>query len=111
MTNSYTSGDKDAVILIYDSDGNQPEYLTWGGTADEIGKDILVLNDDIYVCGRTYSFGIGSGDCFIVKYNAFTDNNTQNIPGFELPIMLIAITCLMVIFIIFWRKCKLKLFN
>lgn len=42
-----------------------------GNSFGEVGDAVAVdSNDDIYVCGRTSSFGSGSNDLLLVKYNS-----------------------------------------
>ncbi len=44
---------------------------TWGGNANEIPYGVTVdAAGNVYVAGETASFGNGSADCFLVKYNA-----------------------------------------
>ncbi|TFF86072.1 MAG: hypothetical protein EU551_02730 [Promethearchaeota archaeon] len=99
-TDSYSLGDKDALILIYDSNGNQISYLTWGGTSDEYALDIIVLNNDIYICGSTGSFSIGGIDIFLIKYKAIsnediTTNNT--VPSFLVIFVILGVVLLIII--------------
>jgi len=44
---------------------------TWGGSGDDSGYDIAVDSfDNIYLAGRTTSFGEGNDDMVLVKYNS-----------------------------------------
>jgi len=77
-TNVYITGytynssihDTDAFIAKYDNASNQQWNTTWGGIKDDVGFDIALDDSgNIYITGYTQSFGEGSLDAFIVKYN------------------------------------------
>ena len=55
------------------SSSNPPEQVwntTWGGIDDEGGRDIVLdSSENIYICGRTESFGAGGADIALLKYN------------------------------------------
>ncbi len=73
-TQSFGSGGRDVFLLKYDSDGNLLWYTTWGGSAGDMGTGIVV--DDLgnaFIAGRTESFGAGSWDVFLLKFD--TDGN------------------------------------
>lgn len=70
-TMTFGAGDEDAFIVKYDSSGAQQWNRTWGGTSFDKGYDITLDNSgNIYITGSTYSFGVGNGDVFIVKYSS-----------------------------------------
>jgi uncharacterized delta-60 repeat protein len=61
----------DIEFLKYDSSGNQIEDKTWGGSDDDIGYDIEIdSNDNFYVIGTTKSYGSGSGDIILIKFDS-----------------------------------------
>ncbi|MHA1821453.1 MAG: SBBP repeat-containing protein [Promethearchaeota archaeon] len=69
-SNSYTAS-TDVILLKYDSSGNLLWNTTWGGSSTEYA--ISVASDDIsniYITGRTQSYGAGLDDIFILKYNS-----------------------------------------
>jgi len=78
-TDSFGAGVRDAFIAKYDSAGNSLLNITWGGSNIDSGWGI-VLDDsgNIYITGRTYSFGAGSYDAFIAKYDS-AGNSLLNI--------------------------------
>ncbi|MHA1269337.1 MAG: hypothetical protein ACTSPY_06070 [Candidatus Helarchaeota archaeon] len=70
-TSSFGAGGSDAFLVKYDSLGNQLWNRTWGGTLNDEGFGLVVdRNNNIYFCGQTGSFGVGSLDAFLIKYNS-----------------------------------------
>ncbi len=58
-------------FLKYDASGNQLEDKAWGGSSDDIGYDIEIdSNDNYYVTGKTDSYGSGSGDVVLIKFDS-----------------------------------------
>lgn len=69
-TKSFGEGDTDIIIVKYDSSGQIKWNRTWGGTGQDIAYTIaLDSSDDIYVAGKTKSFGEGMSDMVLVKYD------------------------------------------
>jgi len=68
-TGSYGVGGWDICILKYDKDGNKIWNVTWGGTSDDRGYDIVCDGNYIYVVGDTKSYGAGNNDVCILKYD------------------------------------------
>ncbi len=65
----------DAILVKYNSTGHQVWNRTWGGPQVEFGYAVKHDNDhNCYLAGRTSSFGVGSYDAFLVKYDV---NGTQ----------------------------------
>jgi len=57
------------------SDSSYDWYKTWGGLKDDEGWSVVVdSNGDIYLAGRTSSYGAGSWDAMLIKY---TSNGTK----------------------------------
>ncbi len=66
-TKSFSAGDYDALLLKYDASGNLRWQRTWGGSEDDWGYGVDVDEyEDVYVTGRTSSFGGG----FLLKYDS-----------------------------------------
>ncbi|MEX2715115.1 MAG: hypothetical protein Q6353_009645 [Candidatus Sigynarchaeum springense] len=69
-TASSGAGSYDAFIAKYSATGSQLWNRTWGGIDSDYGNDIASCNNEIYLAGRTHSFGAGNYNAFIAKYNA-----------------------------------------
>ncbi len=67
-TRSFGAGEHDVLILKTDLSGDPIWYETWGGARRDIGRDLFILENDIYVVGDTQSFGDGERDIFLLKY-------------------------------------------
>lgn len=68
-TASFGSGVSDLWILIIDNDGNIISQNTFGGDKDDWGKFSISTNQDYLVIGSTASFGAGSSDIWIIKFD------------------------------------------
>ena len=70
QTNSYGAGDADAVIIKYDSSGNQLWNTTWGGVLID-GAEAIALDteNNIYIGGYTDNYGTGTRNMFLAKFN------------------------------------------
>ncbi|MEW5759672.1 MAG: fibronectin type III domain-containing protein [Candidatus Thermoplasmatota archaeon] len=66
---SFGAGENDAFILKYGLNGNMLWYKTRGGSSYECAYSIAVDSSNIYVAGKTHSFGAGSADALILKYD------------------------------------------
>ncbi len=67
-TDSYGAGGYDFYLAGFTSSGNLLWTRTVGGTGDDYGQSIVVLNDGSLIgVGYTSSFGAGGEDIFIVK--------------------------------------------
>ncbi len=73
-TSSFGTGQVDAFLAKYTSDGTQLWNRTWGGTSGEYESSVAVATDGVYLAGDTSSFGTGQADAFLAKY---TSNGTQ----------------------------------
>jgi hypothetical protein len=69
-TASFGAGSGDAFLAKYDVGGTQLWNTTWGGGGDDWGYGVAVSGDAVYVTGETASFGVGSSDAVLVKYDA-----------------------------------------
>lgn len=67
-TQSYGAGGWDALLVKYDTSGNQLWNRTWGGTSDDCAYSVAVdPTGPVYICDASCS-GL-SEDGFLVKYN------------------------------------------
>jgi hypothetical protein len=70
-----SSGVKDIVLVKYDTDGNKLWSYQWGTTSDDIGNNVFVNNNSIYVTGETFgdldgNLNAGGSDIFLAKFNS-----------------------------------------
>ncbi len=71
-TSSFGAGGNDVVLTRFTSDGTQQWARTWGGPGDDqaFGVAIDRWSGDVYVAGETASFGHGSKDAFLLKFDS-----------------------------------------
>ncbi|MBA7505135.1 hypothetical protein ES706_03798 [subsurface metagenome] len=70
-TESFGTGSGDICLLKYDNTGVLQWNVTWGGTGGENGKGIAIdSSDNIYIVGKTRSFGSGESDVCLLKYDS-----------------------------------------
>ncbi|MHA1368649.1 MAG: binary toxin-like calcium binding domain-containing protein [Promethearchaeota archaeon] len=69
-TQSYGVGSSDLLLVKWDLDGNQIWNRTWGGSDPDSGSSIWCDGFYIYTCGYTQSYGAGSSDLLLVKWDA-----------------------------------------
>lgn len=66
-----TQGQADAVLVEYDTDGNFLAYRIWGDSQDNSFRDIVIVEDDIYLSGASgedlLTFGGSSEEAFLIK--------------------------------------------
>ena len=69
-TNSYGAGSDDFFLVKTDPNGIQEWTRTYGGNSADRAQSVMQTTDGGYVlAGTTYSFGNGSGDCYLIKTN------------------------------------------
>ncbi|MHA1376703.1 MAG: SBBP repeat-containing protein, partial [Promethearchaeota archaeon] len=69
-TASFGAGSFDTFLIKFDTDGTEQWFQTWGGLeGDFCGSMDLDSFDNIYLTGDTDSYGTGSNDLFLVKYD------------------------------------------
>lgn len=67
-TMSYGSGGQDAWLIKTDANGNQQWMKTFGGADSDESYSVRQISDGSYIlAGRTYSFGAGNGDAWLIK--------------------------------------------
>ena len=70
------TGDKDHDIFLMktDSNGDSLWTKTYGGDSTDVGRSVCQTSDGGYIItGVTYSFGIGSGDVYIIRTDSTGD--------------------------------------
>jgi hypothetical protein len=92
MTDGFEAVGVEMIVIGYDINGNEIWNSSWGGHLSDYGTSIFIFNDgNIYITGYTNSFGVGGEDAFILKYIINSTSSKDKIPGFDLPILMIAI--------------------
>jgi len=70
-TYNYGAGGNDAYLAKYDSSGTLSWSRTWGGTGSDQANSIIQTSDGGYaIAGKTASYGAGSDDAFLAKYDS-----------------------------------------
>jgi len=83
-TYSFGSGATDVYILKLNSKGEVQWQKTFGGKDDDVAYSLQQTTDGGYiVAGRTYSFGSGLEDAYILKLNSKGDLEWQKTFGGE----------------------------
>ena len=71
ITNSYGAGEEDFWLVKTDAAGMQMWNKTFGGTGSDYGYSVQQTSDGGYIItGRTYSYGAGEEDLWLVKTDA-----------------------------------------
>ncbi|MBN2153154.1 MAG: hypothetical protein JW839_17000 [Candidatus Lokiarchaeota archaeon] len=76
---TYSSGasSNDLALVKWDTSGNLQWSRTWGGASVDSGFSVWCDVSGVYACGRTASYGMGSTDLMLVKWDA-TGNQLWN---------------------------------
>jgi uncharacterized delta-60 repeat protein len=70
FTESFGKGGCDAFLIKFDSSGLQLWNRTWGGSSHDFGRGIASdPAGNVYIAGDSLSFGAGSKDMILVKYD------------------------------------------
>lgn len=62
-----TDKGNDVLVIKYDEEGNVIWQKRWGGSLEDIGKGVELINNKLLVVGETSSFGSGGKDAFVLK--------------------------------------------
>jgi len=71
VIDSYGAGNYDIFIAKFDSVPTLLWNFTWGGVDSDIAQDLVLdTSNNIYLTGYTESFGSGSSDVVLIKFNS-----------------------------------------
>jgi len=68
-----SSGNNDIILLKLDANGTAIWNVTYGGSLSDEGVSVLERDGNVYVGGNTKSYGAGSTDFMLLKYNSSGD--------------------------------------
>ena len=85
LVNATSSGNNDFVILKFDSEGNLVWNKMYGRQSNDRGNDILVTENNIFIVGKTNSFG-GTGDDILIAKTDLEGNGLNESCNFLKPI-------------------------
>jgi len=92
-TDSFGAGNRDMVLVKYDSSGVLQWNRTWGGSNWDEGNGVVVdSSDNVYLAGFTESFGAGNFDMVLVKYGVEKREKEQIISGYYLLLFITIIS-------------------
>jgi hypothetical protein len=81
---SYGNGGYDVWLIRTDADGNEEWNKTFGGENDDVGISVHFTIDDGYIIvGSTNSFGAGNSDVWLIKTDAFGNEEWNKTFGKE----------------------------
>ena len=98
FTGDYHDGNRQICLLKYNNIGNFEWVKTWGGSTTEECYSLKFNKfDDLYIAGKTASYGLGNYDYCVIKFNTppkidiFSPSSNQNFglnaPGYNLSIL------------------------
>ena len=103
------TANEDFVLVAFDPSGSMLWSRTWGGPLSDLAYDVEVdAVGNIYVSGRTKSFGVGGWDFALVKFGIPESTNMDQIPGFSLAYLLIGTAIPILLFYSFCRSRRLE---
>jgi uncharacterized delta-60 repeat protein len=107
-TESFGAGGFDVVLVKFNSSGDLQWNSTWGGSGNEYAIEIEIsLSNNIYITGKTNSYGVGGEDLVLIKYTGISYSNpTGPILGYDLFLLLGAICIISAIIIERWYLSK-----
>jgi len=80
-TESYGAGGSDIWLIKTDSNGNKEWDKTIGGSEDDFGISIWQTGNGGYIAvGRTYSYGTGNGDVWLIKLSSEPSDEEEGFP-------------------------------
>jgi len=68
-TYSFGEGLTDLFVQRWDTAGNLVWTRTWGGESTDVGYGVTLIDDEIFIAGRTDSFGDGTGEVLLLAYD------------------------------------------
>jgi len=81
-TESFGNGEEDVYLIKTDVNGDSLWTKTFGGSDEDEGHSVQQTSDGGYIIsGRTYSFGNGEGDVYLIK----TDSQGNVTSTFNIP--------------------------
>jgi len=66
-TSSFGAGETDIWLIKTDTNGNVEWNKTYGGAASDDAQFMIADDDGYIIAGRTYSFGEGNADLWLIK--------------------------------------------
>ncbi|MHA1699914.1 MAG: binary toxin-like calcium binding domain-containing protein [Promethearchaeota archaeon] len=69
-TDSFGPGNGDLLLIKWDDNGVRVWNQTWGGSKREEGKGVCGNGSYIYTCGYTFSYGAGTIDSLLIKWDS-----------------------------------------
>ena len=73
-TESFGAGSEDVYVIKTDSLGTETWSVVYGGVSDDVSHSALQTTDEGYmIAGNTLSFGVGSGDIWLLRLASETD--------------------------------------
>lgn len=101
VTSSFTAGGRDTWVIKTNAAGIEQWNITYGGVGYDCGWSVQQTIDEGYlIVGYTGSYGAGGKDIFLIKVTApnhSAETNSKGTPGFELYIIIIGISLLLIL--------------
>ncbi len=68
-TTSFSTGDKDVLLLSTDTLSNFQWEKTWSGAGDEESRGLALSSGNVFLAGMSSSFGAGMNDGLLLQYD------------------------------------------